>query len=183
MPTEPQQAKQPKDWLDADIVEALAKDILPTFHAELVEAKIKFYFVTEHSMKGGRPIFGKARKLSGATQFLAGGYNFAIEIAMDLFNAAEPAVRRARLDHLLECCTGIADEQTGAIKYTMREPDVKEFSSILRRHGAYTDDLMGLVQVAQTLQINARVQEVLDVTAAEDIEEEEERVTNAAANH
>lgn len=183
MPREPKEPKPPKEYIDGDTAEAIAKDILPTFHAELVDAKIKYYFVTDHSMKAGRPIFGKARKLSGASQYLAGGYNFAIEVALDLWNAAEPAVRRARIDHLLEYCTGVEDEKSGAMKYTMREPDVKEFSTILRRHGAYNDDLMGLIQVAQTLQINARVQEVIDVTAAEDVEEEVEHVAVSAQNH
>jgi hypothetical protein len=171
----------PKDYSDGEAAEALAKDLLTTFHAELVEARIKYYFVSEHSMKSGRPIFGKAKKLSGAGKFLSGGYDFAIEIALNLWNEAEPAVRRARIDHLLEYCTGVEDEDDGgSMKYTMREPDVKEFSTILRRHGAYNDDLVGLIQVAQTLQISARVQEVIDANAVED---HIEHVNTAVANH
>ena len=159
----------PKDYSDAESVEALAQQILPTFHAELADAKIKYYFVSEHSMRGGRAISGKARKLSGAAQFLAGGYNFVIEVAMDLWNAMDEAARRATIDHLLEYCTGEEDEETGEMSWTMREPDVKEFSTILRRHGAYTEDLVGLVQVAHSINIDARVQEVVDSTVAEDV--------------
>jgi hypothetical protein len=152
----------PKEYVDAESVETMALQILPTFHAELADAKIKYYFVSEHSMKGGRPITGKARKLSGAAQFLSGGYNFAIEIAMDLWNQATDFQRRATIDHLLEYCTGEEDEDTGEMVYTMREPDVREFSTILRRHGAWNDDLVGLIQVAQSIDIEARVQEVVD---------------------
>ena len=164
----------PKDYSDAESVEAEAQKILPTFHSELAEAKIKYYFVSEHTQKGGHPIAGKARKLSGAAQFLAGGYNFAIEVAMDLWNQMPPEERKATIDHLLEYCTGEADEDTGDMKYTMREPDVKEFSTILSRHGAYTEGLRGLVQVAKTIKIEERMQEIID----ENSEEEVQQTTN-----
>lgn len=160
----------PKDYVDAESVEALAKQILPTFHAELVDAKIRYYFVSEHSMKSGRAITGKARKLSGAAQFLAGGYNFVIEVAMDLWNQMEEAERRATIDHLLEYCTGEADEESGEMNWTMREPDVKEFATILDRHGAYNDGLKGLVQVAHRINIDERVREVVDANAAEGVQ-------------
>jgi hypothetical protein len=160
----------PKEYVDAESVEVMAKQILPGFHPELVEAKIKYYFVSEHAMKGGRAISGKARKLSGAAQFLAGGYNFAIEVAMDLWNNMSEAQRRATIDHLLEYCTGVEDEDSGEMKYTMREPDVKEFSTIIRRHGAYNDDLAGLIQVAHTIRIDQRVQEIVDQDAADGVQ-------------
>ncbi len=159
----------PKDYVDAESVETEAKKIIPTFHAELIEAQIKFYFVSEHSMKGGRQITGKARKLSGAAQYLSGGFNFAIEVAMDLWNDMQPAERRATIDHLLEYCTGEADEETGEMIWTMREPDVKEFSTILRRHGAYNGDLQAMVQVAHSIAIDARVQDVVDQVDAENV--------------
>lgn len=160
----------PKEYTDAETVETLARQILPTFHAELAEAKIRYYFVTEHSMRGGRAICGKARKLSGAAQFLAGGYNFVIEIALDLWTPMTEPQRRATIDHLLEYCTGEEDEDSGEMNWTMREPDVKEFSTILSRHGAYNNELMGLIQVAHTINIDARVQEVVDSTIAEDVQ-------------
>lgn len=161
----------PKEYQDAESVEAMAQQILPTFHAELAEANIKYYFVTEHSQKGGRPIFGKAKKFSGASQYLAAGIDFAIEVAQDLWNAMEEPQKRATIDHLLEYCTGEEDEESGEMKYTMREPDVKEFATILRRHGAYNDDLVGLVQVAHTINIDARVQEIVDeANIADDVQ-------------
>jgi preprotein translocase subunit Sss1 len=159
-----------KEYLDADSVQVLAGTLLPTYHPELIDAKIKYFFVTEHSMKGGRPVYGKAKKLSGAMQYLAGGIDFAIEIAMDLYNGLDEAQRKAVVDHLLEYCTGEEDEESGDMTWTMREPDVKEFASILSRHGAWNDTLIGLVQVAQRLHIEERVQEVVDQAAAEGVQ-------------
>jgi hypothetical protein len=159
----------PKDYSDAESVQILAEGMVPTFHAELVDAKIKYYFVSEHSMRGGRPIYGKARKLSGALQYLSGDFDFTIEIAMDLYNNLNPAQKRAVVDHLLEYCTGVEDEESGEMKWTMREPDVKEFATILSRHGAWNDTLVGLVQVAQQIHIDERVQEVVDHAATESV--------------
>jgi len=159
----------PKDYSDAESVEEMAKGLIPTFHAELADAIIRYYFVSEHSMRGGRPIFGKARKLAGSAQFLASGANFAIEVALDLWNDADPAERRARIDHLLEYCTGEEDEESGDMNYTMREPDVKEFSTIIKRHGAYNDDIRGIIQVSKSIDIDARVRENLDTDAVEDV--------------
>jgi hypothetical protein len=160
----------PKDYVDAETVEVMAQKILGTFHPELAEARIKYYFVSEHSSRGGRSITGKARKLSGAAQYLAGGYHFAIEVAMDLWNQMDEAQRQATLDHLLEYCTGEEDEETHEMNYKMREPDVKEFSTILRRHGAYNEDITELVGVAQGIRIQQRVQEVVDENAAEGVQ-------------
>ena len=164
----------PKDYVDAPAVEEVAKKLLPTFHSELAEAQIKYYFVTEHSMKAGRPISGKAKKLSGAGQYLAGGFNFTIEVAMDLWNIMEPAERKATVDHLLEYCTSETDDE-GDTKYSMREPDVKEFSTILSRHGAYNELLRGFIQVAKTINIEERMQEIINENSGDEDEQAQER--------
>jgi hypothetical protein len=158
----------PKEYVSAESVETVAQGILPTFHAELVEARIRYYFVSEHAMKGGRPVYGKARKMSGAMRYLV-DYDFVVEIAMDLWNDLDGPQRTAVVDHLLEYCTGEADEESGEMKYTMREPDVKEFATILTRHGAWNDTLVGLVQIAQRINIDERVREVTSEINAEDV--------------
>jgi hypothetical protein len=158
----------PKEYVDAESVQTMAQQILPTFHAELAEADIRYYFVTEHSMKNGRPLYGKARKMSGSLHFLT-GHDFVIEVAMDLWNEMPDAQRRAVIDHLLEYCTGEEDEDSGEMRYTMREPDVKEFATILRRHGAWNNDLVGLVQLARSLNIDEQVQQIVDENQPENV--------------
>lgn len=162
----------PKEYTTAESIEAIAQAILPTFHAELATARIQYVFVDKASMKNGRPILGKARKVSGVFEYLL-EKDFLIEIALDQWNPLTDTQRRALVDHLMEYCTGEEDDEeggSGEMVWKMREPDVKEFATILNRHGAWNDALTGFVQVAQRIQIDARIQEVADASAAEGVQ-------------
>ena len=61
----------------------------------------------------------------------------------------------------MERCWGEEDEEdAGApMSWSLREPDVQEFSSILRRHGAWNDDLAGFASVAKEIDLAAIVTE------------------------
>lgn len=152
-----------KMYGNAEQVEQIANELLPLFHSELAEARMQYVFVDVASQKNGRPVLGKARKMSGALEFLL-AKDFLIEVALDQWNTASERQRRALVDHLLESCTGEEDEETGEMKWKMRDPDVKEFTSIIHRHGAWTAELAGMVEVAQRLNIEERIQEVTDST-------------------
>ena len=92
-------------------------------------------------------------------------------MALDQWNGLEEGQRKALVDHLLEYCSGEADEETGEMKWTVREPDVREFSTILSRHGAWNEGLVGFIQVAHTIRIAERVEEVVDDISAENVME------------
>jgi len=151
----------PKTYDHAESVEAIATRILPTYHTELATARIGYIFVDTASKKNGKPVLGKARKVSGALEFLL-EKDFLVEVALDQWNDLSEAQRLALVDHLLECCTGEDPDDGGEYKWKMREPDVREFTTILRRHGAWTNELADLLNVAQQINVDTRVQEVVD---------------------
>jgi hypothetical protein len=151
----------PKLYGTAEDAEEIAQRLIPMYHPELATARIQYICVDKASQKNGRPVWGKAKKISGALEFLL-EKDFMIEVALDCWNEASNRQREALVDHLLECCTGIEDDKTGEMKWTMRTADVQEFTSILHRHGAWHETLEGMVEVAQRLNIEARVQEVED---------------------
>jgi len=151
----------PKVYGIAESVEKVAGNLLPTYHPELATARIAYIFVSEASKKNGVSVLGKSKKVGGALEFLL-EKDFLIEVALDCWNEASDRQKQALVDHLLECCTGVENEETGELKWSRRTPDVQEFTSILHRHGAWTDALAGMVEVAQRLNIEARVQEVVD---------------------
>jgi hypothetical protein len=140
--------KAKKEYLDAEPVAKMAKKLIPQYHPELATARIDYVFISEASMKNGRPVRGKVRKLSGYVEHRIEN-DFAIEIALDLWNSADAHSRMALVDHLLERCTGEEDEEdAGApMKWKLRTPDVEEFTSILKRYGAWNDDLKSFVGV------------------------------------
>lgn len=145
----------------AQTVEDVADRIVPTFHPELASARIKYVGVDKASKSNGRIVYGKSGRISGMNALFAEA-DFYVLVALDEWNTMDDRKRTALVDHLLEACTGEEDEQSGAMKWKMRKPDVHEFTSILNRHGAWTDELSGMVEVAQRLNIEARAQEVVD---------------------
>lgn len=155
-----------KIYASAENVESFAKRLIPSYHPELVSARIAYIFVDVGSKKNGRTVAGKVRKVSGALEFLL-ELDFLIEVAMDNWNELTEQQREALVDHLLERCSGEEDEDTGDMKWNVREPDVQEFGSILRRHGAWNEALTGFVSIAQETDVDQLVDDVVS-SAAED---------------
>lgn len=154
-----------KTYGDAESVQELAERLIPKYHGELAEARIRYIFVDEASKKSGNPIPGKVRKISGALEFLL-GIDFLIEVALDVWNDLTPQQRTALVDHLLERCHGEEDEKNGgAMKWQVRDPDVAEFQSILQRHGAWNENLTGFVSIAKHVQIDSLVDDVVSSVA------------------
>jgi hypothetical protein len=152
----------PKLYGTADQAEEIAKRLVPTYHPELASARIRYMAVDKASKNNGKPVPGKASKVSGLYEYLI-ETDFIILIALDCWNEMDDRKRNALIDHLLEECTGEEDDEDGGtMKWKMRKPDVNEFTSILNRHGAWTEELTGMVEVAQRLNIEARAQEVVE---------------------
>jgi len=152
----------PKVYAEAENVEKEANGLIPMYHPELATARFKYVFVDKASMKNGKPVRGKVRRISGILEFLVEA-DFLMEIALDQWNELADTQRKALIDHLLECCTGEEDENDGgAMKWSVREPDVQEFSAILRRHGAWNDDLAAFASIAKTIDIDSLVEEAVE---------------------
>lgn len=157
----------PKTYSEAESVKAISGGLIANFHPELATARFRFIFVDQASSKGGIDVLGKTRKISGSLEYLL-ELDFLIEIAEDKWADLSQEQRKALIDHLLERCTGEEDEKTGEMKWKIREPDVQEFATILRRYGAWNDQLAGFVSVAQEIQVDTIAREEAGVDTAED---------------
>lgn len=155
-----------KVYSDAQTVEAVAKGIVPNFHAHLATARIRYIFVDKAGKKGGQEQYGKVQKLSGALEYLLES-DFLVEVAEPKWSELTPEQQKALTDHLLERLWGEEDDKTGEMKWTLREPDVQEFATILRRHGAWNAALTGFVSVAQSIQLDEIVQEETELNVDE----------------
>lgn len=150
----------------ADSVEAMASSIIGTHHPELASANITYLFMDKTPSKGGRDVPGKATKVSGRWSYLT-GQNFVIEVASPMWSEFSEDQRLALVDHLLECCTGEEEEDTGEMKWSIRSPDVQEFATILDRHGIWNPDLLSFVRVAQEVDLSGILEEELGESESE----------------
>jgi hypothetical protein len=148
-------------YAEAESVEKFAKRLIPSFHPDLATARIKYMFVEKASKSKGRVVLGKVRKISGILQYLL-NLDFLFEVALDQWNELSGDQREALIDHLLEQCFGEEDEKTGDMKWSVREPDVKEFTSIFKRHGAWHDNLTGFLSVAQEIDIDSIAKDIVE---------------------
>jgi hypothetical protein len=149
-----------KIYSESETIATIAKNLIPGYHPELATARLKYAFVDKGSTKSGRPVLGKARKLSGISQFFI-DCDFIIEVAEDTWNELTENKRTALVDHLLEHCTGEEDDKTGDMVWVLRTPDVEEFTSILRRHGAWNETLSAFASVAKAIEIEDMVDDIV----------------------
>lgn len=156
-----------KEYGLSEAVEAMAQQAIPMFHPHLATARITYLFVDKGSMKAGKPVLGKVKKVTGSLEFLL-EKDFLVEVALDFWNDLSDTQRHALVDHLLERCFGEEDEDSGEMVWSVREPDVQEFSSILRRHGAWNEGLAGFVSVAKTVDIDEMVADAVAGQVAEE---------------
>lgn len=125
-------------FLSAPQPSAIAKTLVQAIHRHLVEpvpARIAYLF-REDMERRGRVKLGVAGKASGKIEYLA-GYDFTIEFNWAWWTKLTPAQRIALVDHELSHC-GV--NAKGA--WTVIPHDVEEFSSIVRRWGLWTMDLV-----------------------------------------
>jgi len=164
MPRQPNnqnETKGPSIFLDGEsTLQDLAESLIPNFHPELATANIFYFWREKAGSENGMPVLGKATKASDFHRLIAmkythnpdeAGPDFNIEVAHDTWQSLPDTARRALMDHLLETCTGEEDEKTGEMKWKIRKPEVREFATILHRHGVWNENLDGFVQVAQEL--------------------------------
>jgi hypothetical protein len=146
---------------------------MATYHPELATARITYLFIDRVPKKGGRELLGKAVKVSGRWEELT-ELDFIIEVSLPKWQDLTDDQKTALVDHLLERCSGEEDEDDGTYKWSLREPDVQEFSTILQRHGIWNESLTGFVQVAQSLNIAEIVREetgeTVDATEAVEVD-------------
>lgn len=159
-----------KVFSEAESVRSIAAGLIANYHPELGTARIRYVFQDKANLKGGVEVYGQTKKVSGVSEYLL-EVDFLIVVAEDKWTEMANDQQTALVDHLLERCTGEEDEKTGEMKWKVREPDVQEFASILRRHGAWNDSLSGFVSVAKEINIDEIAQEEAGVSTETSEEE------------
>ena len=118
------------EWCKApQTVIDIAKDIIKSYHPDLVEARIAFVMRSTALRSGGKLVLGKARKVTDEQQVHI-PYDFVIWLAADMWHTLTPIQKQALIDHELSHCQW--DYGEGAF---VRGHDVEEFTHIIERYG------------------------------------------------
>lgn len=166
----------------APAVERIAKDLIADHHVDLDGVRIEYVFRDKHTKSNGKPVMGKARKISGLNAYLGRGYKdvtlttdgfstragdivdaedfFVIEIAEDIWATLDQGQRVALVDHELTHCATTYDEDADEVKLTIRPHDLEEFRSVVDRHGLWHPDLSRFAEVIPFQQL--RIDDVDD---------------------
>lgn len=148
----------PVEYAVAESVSRFAESLIATQHPHLATAQIDYLFVDKEMKAKGRILFGKV-SCPGALLKYYTGKDFIMEISTKSWNELTAQQRQALVDHLLERCSGEEDEDSGEMKWKLREPDVQEFGTILHRHGVWHDGLRDFISVARTIPFDAIISE------------------------
>jgi hypothetical protein len=146
------------EYAIAESVAQFATNLIASQHPHLATANIDYLFVDKEMKSKGRPLYGKVSCPGPLLKFYT-ERDFIVEVSGPSWNELTAAQRNALVDHLLERCGGEEDEDSGEMKWKLREPDVQEFGTILHRHGVWHDGLKDFVQVAQTINLDAIIEE------------------------
>lgn len=157
----------PKTFSQAETVERIANGLIPNYHPELAGARVLYVFVDKAGMKNGRELWGKAQKVGGLWEW-AVEKDFVVQVAQDKWNELDENQRTALVDHLLECCTGEENEDDGSMKWKIREPEVQEFASILKRYGVWHTGLTSFVSIAKEIDLDTIIEQEAEIDLSEE---------------
>lgn len=138
------------EYRKADEVKVIAERLISLFHPHLHGVRIEYVFLSEPPKRLGRPLAGRARKVAGLNAYLATpGCEgepepfFVMEITWPIWLSYTIEKKIALVDHELKHFD--LDEETGQL--TIRPHDVEEHICIVERHGAWSEDLVMLIEV------------------------------------
>lgn len=136
----PKAVKMPLVFGGFDAGDEIARRLIKTVRPDLVEAKIQFICRNLAKKKSKRPVPGSVYKVNPMYRYLT-GFDFVVEVALEVWNEYNPGQREALIDHLLMRIESIDNDETGEIKFGLRAPEIQEFSEIIGRHQAWNSDL------------------------------------------
>jgi predicted acyl esterase len=135
----------PKFEFAPEAVLKLAARLIDQYHSRLAEAKISIIMRNGTWKKKGDTVDADVSVVSGANRFETGNH-FRITINADVWLNADDKTKAYILDKQLSRC---AKEETtnGDVRWSTRDYYLKEFPSLIERHGLITEELRQLDQV------------------------------------
>ena len=141
--------KSPTEYWKAPEVEAVAKKLIATAHRRLNDVRIDYYFRSDTPVSKGKYLTAITKKVTTLTSEMANNNGepfFCIVVAEPAWKLISEKQREAVIDH--ELCHCEVKTIEGEIKLKLLPHDLQEFNAVVRRHGAYDEDLQKFLQAA-----------------------------------
>lgn len=153
-----------KGYTPAPEVQRIAERLIEKHHEHLRLVRIEYIFVTELVKKGGRLIWGDARKVSGLSAWLATPENersdepnpfFVLEIILPMWNRLDEKQRLALVDHEL---SHFSTDDAG--KPVMVPHDLEEFTGVVQRHGLWRPEVEFFIEAGRQASLFEKLEKV-----------------------
>lgn len=138
-------------FVRAPAVQSIAQNLIPDYHPHLKEARVLFLFSGKKMTSRGKPVWGKAMRMTDMQRFLSAagadwdeteGFDFAIVVNRETWDGElDEKQRTALVDHELCHCV-----QTPKGKWAIRDHEIEEFSEVIERHGLWAENVQAFGQ-------------------------------------
>lgn len=143
----------PQEYWSAVEVRAIANELIYSEHTHLGSIRIDYVFLEEAPKAKGREVWGRAKLVSGLNAWLCRVDTsetepspfFVVEVAAKVWGVLPEMQKRALVDHLLSQLDVDIDDS----KLTVRPPDFEEFGGVIRRHGAWRNEVAAFLEAAK----------------------------------
>lgn len=155
-------AENEQEYAPAAEAEEIGRELVRKHHHWLDDAEVKivYVFVKNSSVKGGKEVLGRAKKIGGLNAWLTLPEEmranvtkpevfFLIELSWASWQYMNDNQKVALVDHELAHC-GINENG----KPMLNAHDCEEFFSVVSRHGQWSNDITLLVKAARDAEKN-----------------------------
>jgi hypothetical protein len=153
-------------WKAKEELHDVLRELIGERHSHLADIMddIVILFKEKASKKGGAPVFGKTSKAPAILSVLGEReYKFVLEMGWDVWTQLDESQSKALLDHLLFFIGGVEVEESGEMKYFLREPDIYYFSEEIEVHGHWRPDLSPQEEEQKEEEDTSDVPDLLDL--------------------
>jgi NTP pyrophosphatase (non-canonical NTP hydrolase) len=125
------QKKQPKKFEISAEVKELAEKVINEQKVDIYPSKLEYLLVYPCISK---TVAGKCVKSGKELKFFS-TFDYLIEISGELWDALDEKTREILIEHELKHVLPVANDKTGDWEFKIRDHNVQDFASIIKKHG------------------------------------------------
>ena len=126
-----QTKKKVKTFEKSDELQQLGEKVIDTQKIDIYPSKICYLLVYPHISK---TVAGKCVKSGKELKFFT-NFDYLIEISGELWDALDEKTRAILIEHELLHVLPTSNDKTGDWEFKLRDHNVQDFASIIKKHG------------------------------------------------